>query len=355
MVSTIDRDKARILVIRFSSLGDLVLMIPMLRTLRAGYPSHSLELVTKSKYASLFDSLRWIDRVHKLEEDGLGPLLNLAARLRRDRFELLVDAHDVIRSRILSLLLRARKRARLDKDQIRKTILIRSGRNLYGSPPSMVDRYLRITGGLGLSASMEGPMLTLPEEIVLSVDRALSGEGFGQRRLVALAPGARWPSKRWPWENYAELSSRLSEAGFGIVLVGGDEERELCAKVADGSYTALNTAGRMDVPETAALLARCDCLVTNDSAPLHIAEMSGTPVVAIFGPTVREFGFYPRLDRSVLIERDCACRPCSRNGAKECRLGTLECLTLTGVDEVFDAVMRVTGSADSAGLERGGV
>jgi heptosyltransferase-2 len=102
-----------------------------------------------------------------------------------------------------------------------------------------------------------------------------------------------------------------------------------------------NASGVISILETEALLRSCRLLITNDTAALHLAEAVSTPVVAIFGPTVREFGYFPRLPRSIMLETDLPCRPCSRNGAKPCPLGTKECLTAITPDMVLDAVRRM--------------
>jgi heptosyltransferase-2 len=338
-------DTEKILVMRFSSLGDLVLIVPLIRALKRGFPARDIHLTTKDLYEELFATDRNITRVHTLRGSGLGALARLWRELARERFDIIIDAHNVIRSNILLHALHAPRKVQLRKDQTKKLLLIKAKRNLYPRRIHQTERYLELAGRLGIPDADLVGSLDIPETTRRSADGALTRAGFAGGRLVAVAPGARWDTKRWPASYYSELIGALSKRGHTAILIGSAGETGLAERIASASgVSPLNLAGKLSLMETAALLARCEALVTNDSAPLHLAESVGTPVIAFFGPTVREFGYYPRLSRSVLLETDLECRPCSRNGAKPCPLGTKECLmsimpadAVAKIEEVVDA------------------
>ncbi|MDD3642310.1 MAG: glycosyltransferase family 9 protein [Candidatus Krumholzibacteria bacterium] len=332
------RQDDTILLIRFGSLGDLVLLTALVEALRAGLPGMEIHLVTKERYLPLFERDRRIARVSVLpERGGAGALWRLRNSLSGVRYGILIDAHGVLRSILLSRSLAARRRMRIEKDQIGKAAVL-AGRRGGEDIVTMRERYLRLAHRLGVSDPGAMPRLDPGGRERGSAAERFRAAGLEERPVVALAPGARWPAKRWPAERFAELAEILYRAGRGIVLVGGESDREVCAEVAAGVPGALDLCGRFGVMETAAALERADLLVTNDSAPLHLAEAVGTPVVALFGPTVREFGYFPLLESSAAIEADIRCRPCSRNGARPCRFERLECLEAISVRRVAETV-----------------
>jgi heptosyltransferase-2 len=153
--------------------------------------------------------------------------------------------------------------------------------------------------------------------------------------FVALAPGSIWGTKRWP--GYSELATRIAGP---VVVIGGPDDAILAERVASAAPgRAHSAAGELSLRATGALLERARVLVTNDSAPLHLAGAVGTPVVAVFGPTVPSFGFGPRGSGDRIVQRDgLACRPCSRHGPQVCPLGHHGCMKEIAVEEVRRAV-----------------
>jgi heptosyltransferase-2 len=150
-----------------------------------------------------------------------------------------------------------------------------------------------------------------------------------------LAPGARWGTKRWPF--YPDLAAALGEP---VVVLGGDDDVGLGEGiVARAPGRSWNAAGALPLTVSAALLARAALLITNDSAPLHLATALGVPVVALFGPTVPAFGFGPVWPEDRVIEHPgLACRPCHHHGPMTCPLGHHRCMREIEVEAVVEAV-----------------
>ena len=153
--------------------------------------------------------------------------------------------------------------------------------------------------------------------------------------MAALAPGAAHATKRWPIAHWIALAQRLRAAGYAVVAVGGPDDRGLAQQVAVDS-----PAGEFSLQETGALLARARVVVSGDTGVMHMATGVGTPVVALFGPTVEQFGFFPYRARSIVVQRDLACRPCSSSGTAVCPLGHHRCLVDIPPADVADAVER---------------
>ena len=144
---------------------------------------------------------------------------------------------------------------------------------------------------------------------------------------MAVAPGAAHATKRWPEEHWTALVREAVAGGLRIGVVGGPREVDLCRRVATaGGTAARSTAGSFDLQETGALLARARVLVSGDSGVMHMATGVGTPVVALFGPTVQAFGFFPYRAPATVLERELPCRPCSAQGGPRCPLGHHRCL-----------------------------
>ena len=339
-----------ICVIRFGSLGDLVLLTALLEALREGCPGAAISFVTKERYRPLFETDDRIDALHLLRGDGLKALFALRASMP-GRFDALIDAHGVPRSAVLAGTLRAGTRVRIDKDQARKLLLIRRKIDRFPPGVSMAGRFVDLARRLGADLPHDPPPRLSPSPgAIAAAKRLLAGE-TGARAPVAIAPGARHETKRWPAGHFSALAAMLAARGETVVLVGGPDDQTVCREVAAKSGGAIDLSGRLDLPGTAALLARCPLLVSNDSAPLHIAEAVGTPVVALFGPTVGQFGYFPRLPASVVIEAPLDCRPCSRNGARPCPLGTKDCLESLAPARVFDAAAGILDGAGTAEAE----
>lgn len=158
------------------------------------------------------------------------------------------------------------------------------------------------------------------------------------KSLVGIAPGSIWPTKRWPEEYYRTLVEKLSSHGITVFLLGGPEDGSLCERVI-GRSQALNLAGKLSILESAAVIQKCDLFISNDSAPMHLANAVGTPVIAIFGPTVKRFGCYPFGPHDEVLEMDLDCRPCSKHGTKRCPQGHFRCMREILPEKVFERVL----------------
>jgi heptosyltransferase-2 len=151
-------------------------------------------------------------------------------------------------------------------------------------------------------------------------------------RLIALAPGSVWATKRWPY--YKELAQELAGTGR-IVVVGAQDDAPLALEIRTAVPNAVDATGVLPLLGSAELIGRCAVIVTNDSSPLHLASAMGTPTVAIFGPTVPEFGFGPLAPSSVVVGHETlACRPCHRHGPRRCPLTHFRCMRELTADVV---------------------
>jgi heptosyltransferase-2 len=329
--------RMKILLIRFSSLGDCILLGPLVPYLKtAGV--EEVTIVTKDVYAPLLAAVDGVDRVVGYDPaTGLRGLRQIADRFRDGGYTV-VDAHSNLRSRLLSRSLGG-ARARFHKHYLERISLILFKRQV--SLPSILEQYASLAGAVGLPPAKLSPGgFNLPAQIRETAALRMNKD---DRPWIAIAPGSRWPTKRWPVTKYAELAERLAVTrGYRILLVGDEDDRRftsvILSQAGDG---CLDIAGETGLLESAGYLSLCRGLVGNDSGLTHLAEAVGTPVVALFGPTVESFGYYPSLESSRVVERKLACRPCSRNGSRPCIRGNQECLAEIDVDTVESAFLEM--------------
>lgn len=305
-----------VLIIRFGALGDLALATVLLDALRAGGAAPRITWVTKARWGDL---LAQDDRVDELVLLGAGESVRTLARRLDRRYDLVLDAHANLRSRLLCTLIESSETRRLHKDTVARWLY------RHGAPlPRALDRRLLDR----YRALLNDPAPASPRIVTGPVQR--------DQRRVAVAVGAAHPTKRWPQERFAELVEALHARGYQVSVVGGPGEEELVRSAA--GLTGAAWDAQRPLSQLAQHLASCAVLVGNDSGLLHLAEAVGTPVVALFGPTVRAWGYFPWRERSRVLDHELPCRPCSKMGEKPCRLPEKLCLTRTSVQDVLAAL-----------------
>ena len=310
-----------VLVIRFGALGDLCLLATTLAR-AAGVPgARRVTLVTKPAFAPLMAEVRGVDEVATLPPGGMTGVWRLATALRRRHWDAVIDAHAILRGHLLLACMGRRPDARLAKDTVARLVLLAAGRGTMGLDRTMRDRFDAL-----LPALVDGPAAATSSTVVFPglVAPIKSGPP-----VLGIAPGARWDTKRWPPERFAALMDwHAASGGLSRLFLGPQEsvwfDRSPLAPVA--RETGAEVMRGNSLVEVAHGLAGCAVAVTNDSGLLHLAEAVGTPVVGLFGPTVKAFGYFPCRPDSVALEMDLECRPCSRNGRRACHRGDLACL-----------------------------
>lgn len=314
------------LVIQTSFLGDTVLTTPLIAELAKRGP---VDVVTTPASASLLTNHPGIRAVvpydKRASDRGVRGFLRLAGRLRQFGYDSAYLAQGSLRSAALAIAAGVTHRVGFGTS---------AGRPLYTEKVEYREdlhhavRLLRLAKRDALPSSGEiRPRLYpgIPERGAVDRFLALHDAHDDGPPLVALAPGSVWATKRWPF--YAELARELARTAR-VVVLGAAEDASLAAEVcAAAGPNALNAAGVLTLLGSAELIRRCNVLVTNDSAPQHLASAVDTPTVTIFGPTVPAFGFGPLAKSSSTVGIDTlACRPCDRHGPRRCPLGHWRCM-----------------------------
>lgn len=329
------------LVIQTSFLGDTVLTTPLLAELARRGP---VDVVTTPASAGLLRSHPAVRSVvvydKRRADSGVLGFVRVARRLRRFSYEAAYLAQGSVRSAALALAAGIRRRVGFATHAGRR---LYSERVEYREDLHHAARLLSLaTPARELAGRDIRPRLFpgIPERY--AVDRLLAFHEVVDDGppLVALAPASVWATKRWP--HYADLARRLAGRAR-IVVLGSPDDAALASDVRDaGGDGAFSAAGFLSLLGSAELIRRCSVLVTNDSAPQHLASAVNTPTVALFGPTVPQFGFGPLAETSVVMGHDgLSCRPCDRHGPRRCPLRHWKCMRELDADAVADQVMNI--------------
>jgi lipopolysaccharide heptosyltransferase II len=329
-----------VLAVRFSSIGDILLTTPLLRAIRHTHPGARITVLTKRAYLPLLSHNPNVYRVL-----GLAPgrsLTSLATELRGEEYTHLLDLHDNLRSRMLRMLVPGRWRT-YPKHRLARALLIYAKRNRYRDRRPVAERYFSAARDLHVLPDGAPPEFFIGPEAAGEVTGWLGSLGLHpESSIVAVAPGAAHATKRWPVGHWRALIERIVRDGSAVVIVGGPDDAPLAAKLAkDGRGRVATAAGAFGLQGTGALLQRARALVSGDTGVMHMASGVGTPVVALFGPTVEAFGFFPYTKLSTVLELPLPCRPCSTQGGPRCPLGHHRCLIDIEAGTAYEALRQL--------------
>jgi heptosyltransferase-2 len=331
------------LVLQTAFLGDAVLTTPLIAHLATLGP---VDVVATPESAGLLannPAIRRLVAYDKRRDRGMGALLRLAAGLRtREPGATAYCAQGSMRTALLARSAGYRSVVGFDSSPGRWLYTRRVG---YDESRHHAERLLRLAIGdvAAVPPDAMRPRLHPGTAERTAVDELL-GRLDGHGPIVALAPGSIWATKRWP--GYPGLAADLVDQAR-IVVVGSAGDGELASAVVHAARgKALDATGRLSLLASAELISRCAVLVTNDSAPQHLASAMGIPTVTVYGPTVPEFGFGPLAPGSTVVGHPgLTCRPCDHHGPMACPLGHFRCMLDLDVETVAAATRTLLGTA----------
>lgn len=301
----------KILIIRFSSLGDIILSFPLINALKKEYPECEIHYLTKSVYKAILELNPAISKIILFNGQ---PLSELKSEIKNNGYDLVLDIHKNFRS-ILLTFFSGLKVKRYRKDTIKKFLLVKFKINLFKKITPVYKKYIKTVGD---EFAKKFSQYTSTE---LVFDRTRKYDF----NYTVIAPSSKHFTKTYPKEKFVEF---IKASTFKVILVGDDskKDKEICEYIGNEAH-AINLCGRLNYTELANVIYNSEYVVTNDSAILHFSEMLGKNVKAIFGSTVKEFGFFPQLENSIVIEnKNLKCRPCTHIGLSACPLGHFKCM-----------------------------
>jgi len=318
----------KLLIIRFSSIGDIVLTTPVMRCLKQQVEEVSLHFLTKAGFKGIVATNPYIDKVHLLEDNWE----SMITALQQEQFDYIIDLHYNLRTLRVKKALKV-KSFSFDKLNIQKWLLTALKINRLPKL-HIVDRYLATTQSFNIANDGRGLDYFIPEkDIVPATDLPTSH----QHGFIGIVIGAALATKKLPLEKLQHLCSRINHP---LVLMGGPEDR------ADGDAIAAidpikiyNACGKFNLNESADLVRKSKLIITHDTGLMHIAAAFKKPIISIWGNTVPEFGMGPyygdaAVSQALFEVKPLACRPCSKIGYKKCPLGHFKCMKLQDIDGI---------------------
>ncbi len=324
------KDFGSIAIIQTAFIGDVALSFYLAQSVKNYDPKIKIFFVATPVGASLADRIAAIDETIVFDkrgaDKGLKGIKAVAAKIEEKGIECVISLHRSARTAILTKLAKAKYSVSFDKSSLS---FLYSKRVPYLIAESERERNFRT-----LSAFRDFAKTRLAEKVEINfrdsdverVEKLLKEFGIGPNdKLIAVAPGSVWATKRWEKEYFAETAKKLSEKGYVPVVIGSGDDREVCESVAKERGWA-NLAGKTSLPESTFLISKCSLTITNDSAPTHFSNLVETPVLTIFCATSPKFGFAPfrEFDSSVELE-GLKCKPCGIHGGAKCPRGDFRC------------------------------
>jgi len=334
----------KILVIQTAFLGDVFMTTPTIKAIKQIFPDAQIDVLTIPQTAIVFkfnpnvNSTLVFDKKKVLKK--LNNFWKIIWQLRKSNYDLALSIQGSVTSSLLMYLGNIPNRvgfARLKQKLLTEPVLHKRGLHIR-------KRYLYLLKPF-VNNFNENSFDSQTEIFWSENESQKAGEIYSSIYeknflLLGIAPGSVWQTKKWPKEYFITLSKMLSKEKIKIIFLGGNEEHSLCREIIEKSQAdALNFAGSLSVLESAALIKKIDFMISNDSAPLHIANAVQTDVIAIFGPTVKRFGCYPYRKNDTLLEVDLYCRPCGKHGGHSCPEKHFRCMKEIYPEMVFESIM----------------
>lgn len=333
-----------ILLIRLSSMGDIVLTSALLRQIRSAYKNARIDFLLSQQYQEIFKFNPNISNIILYDKSDSFSEINkkkaeLKKTLQNDKYDLIIDLHNNYRSRHFRYGL-GKKVSKIKKKRLFKLCLVHLKKNILNRKLSIPEQYFH-TGNFNNTLSDDGKGL----EIFLENEEQKTER---LKKRIAIAPGAFHFTKRWGADKYSELINLIKDnitkdnCACEIILLGGKADKNICKEILEKTnFYPKDFSGESSILRTAELLSTCDLLITNDTGLMHIAAARQVPTVAIFGSTVTDFGFSPYRVKHKILEVDLSCRPCTHIGRSKCPKKHFNCMNLISVESVFSAAKKL--------------
>ncbi len=352
--------KFKILVVRFSSLGDIILTTPVLDALKGSYRDSEICFLTRQRYRGLLEADPRISSVIYFQPEdrdrGVAGFLRLIRRLNQEKFDLIVDLHSNLRSFLIRNLVRTKKKIRYDKKLLSRLQMVYFKKWKTNSV-STVESYLDSLKKIDIVDQHQVPKLFVKDEDRAWAERFLLEAGFKREELlIGIAPGARGEMKKWGKDKYSFLAKSLSrDLPAKILLVGDGSDQNLIEDIRDytGEERAI-PAVNLPFNKLMPLIEKCELFISNDSGPMHLASALGVPTIGIFGPTSPNLGFTPSGLKNEIFWKGVECSPCSLHGKKRCVRDKRYCMDQIMAEEVMEEAKRIINADKAVFLDRDG-
>ncbi len=331
----------KIALIRLSSIGDIVLTTPLIRAVRKAYPDAVIDFIVKAQYVDLLKTNPHLSNVIAFDHTaGWKELWRLKQIIKQEQYTYLIDLHKNLRSVYLCMGSRASVVLQYKKEYWKRSLLLWLRINRFKPAAPIFKRYFHALASLNIVPDQDGSEIVVPSDVLKKVRTICGRDGLRiDRPTVVLCPGAGYSTKRWMPDGFAAVGDYFcNNYQSNVIILGGESDRLECETVQNQMMSKVwNYTGAFTLMEAAALLKLSTIVITNDTGLMHIAQSQKKPVVALFGSTSQELGYFPFPEKSFVIEKSLSCRPCTHNGKNKCPKGHFNCMKGIEPDEVIKA------------------
>ena len=325
----------KILIIRLSSIGDILLATPFIRQTKKKFPQARIDFIIKNEFKDLLEFNPHIENLYTLDlKNDSAALKEMKNILRANSYDVIFDLHNNLRSNFLRRGCGAKKTRKIYKSKLIQILLLYLNINIYKDIIPISIRYLEVGADFNIKDDDKGLEIFWDQDTINSVDKKIEFEK--KDSFICLAPGAAHFTKRWPKEHFKELCEIVEKkTNFKIVLLGGEADKKLGNYLSQDNHV-YDYTGKLSLLESANFMSRAKALVTNDTGLMHMGTAVDIPVLALFGSTVQAFGFFPFRGKSKVLEKnDLSCRPCTHIGRPTCPKDHFKCMYELYPEQVF--------------------
>lgn len=330
----------KILILRLSSIGDIVLTQPVPQLLRENYPNATIDFLTKPAYQGVVEAFGCIDNIY-LWQDKQAVLKTI----RKQKYDLLVDLHAKLNTFIIKILCGARKIITVNKKHWYRQALTKK---IVKKPnQAMSHIYQQTLEKINLQSDSRFPKLHPDLNLREQTDKLLTAAGINRNKhLIGVFPGALHYNKRYPVSYLTQFINMVpEELNCQFVILGSEADKVFANRIIAMTQVKLfDLCGQVDLAELIALISNLDAVISNDSGPMHITAALQKPQIAIFGSTHSVLGFSPLNFKALLLQANLKCQPCSTYGKSKCPLGTLDCLKKITPQHLLDSFLELKKS-----------
>lgn len=309
----------KILIIRFSSIGDIVLTTPVIRCVKKQFPEAEVHYVTKEVFKNILIHNPYIDKVHTFKED----ISELYEPLKAENFDVVIDLHKNLRSLRLKQKLKA-KNYSFDKLNLQKFLAVNFKQINKLPNKHIVDRYFDAVAPLGIKSDGKGLDHFIHQNDRVDVSSLLTDHL--QKTFVALVVGGSYFTKKIPLNKLSEI---CKNSKLPIIVLGGKEDKPVGDELQNQFPQLINTCGQYTINQSASIIEQAEWVVSSDTGLMHIAAAYNKKIISMWGNTIPEFGmspYLPNLENKILEVKNLSCRPCSKLGYKKCPKGHFKCM-----------------------------
>ncbi|HPX75075.1 MAG TPA: glycosyltransferase family 9 protein [Bacteroidales bacterium] len=319
-----EENEIKFLIIRFSSIGDIVLTTPVIRNLKNQVEDAVIHYLTKPQYSSILENNPYIDKVHVLKS-----YKETIRELKDEGFDYIIDLHNNLRT------WRFKNRLKIldfsfPKLNWEKYQMVRFKKNKLPDI-HIVDRYLKTVYLFDVDNDNKGLDYFIPESDKINISHFLKTDN---KEYIAYAIGGQHFTKKLPVNKISELCSKINKP---IILLGGKEDFENGEKIAQENSHCINLCGKLNLNQSASIVEQAYFVISHDTGLMHIAAAFKKNIASIWGNTIPEFGMYPYQagkNCKIFEVRDLKCRPCSKIGFKKCPKKHFDCMLKQNLDEI---------------------